>query len=92
MIRSFRHKGLEQFFSTGSTRGINAQHAAKLRRMLTALHAAESPANLNHPGYRLHPLHGDRRGQWSMWVSGNWRLVFAFAGADVEDVDLIDYH
>ena len=92
MIRSFRHKGLEQFFTTGSTRGINAQHAAKLRRMLTALHTAQGPANLNHPSYRLHPLHGERRGQWSMWVSGNWRLVFAFAGADVEDVDLIDYH
>ena len=92
MIRGFRHKGLEQFFTTGSTRGINAQHAAKLRRMLTALHTAQGPGNLNHPSYRLHPLHGDRRGQWSMWVSGNWRLVFAFTGTDVEDVDLIDYH
>ena len=92
MIRGFRHKGLEQFFTTGSTRGINAQHAAKLRRMLSALHTAESPANLNHPSYRLHPLHGDRRGQWSMWVSGNWRIVFTFAGMDVVDVDLADYH
>ena len=60
--------------------------------MLTALHTAEGPANLNHPSHRPHPLHGDRQGQWSMWVSGNWRLVFAFAGADVEDVDLVDHH
>jgi toxin HigB-1 len=92
MIRSFRHKGLEQFFSTGSTRGINAQHAAKLRRMLTALHTAEGPQNLNQPAYRLHPLQGDRRGQWSVWVSGNWRIVFEFVGADVVNVDLVDYH
>jgi hypothetical protein len=40
MIRSFRHKGLEQFFATGTTRGINAQQAAKLRRLLTTLHMA----------------------------------------------------
>jgi proteic killer suppression protein len=92
MIRSFRHKGLEQFFTTGSTRGISVRHAAKLHRLLTALHTAESPANLNLPNYRLHPLHGDRHGQWSMWVSGNWRLVFEFAGTDVVNVDLVDYH
>ena len=92
MIKGFRHKGLEQFFTTGTTRGINAQHAAKLRRLLTALHTAEGPENLNQPNYRLHPLHGDRKGQWSIWVSGNWRLVFEFDGKDAANVDLIDYH
>jgi proteic killer suppression protein len=92
MIKSFRHKGLERFFSTGTTRGIDAQQAAKLRRLLTALHMASASADLSQPNYRLHQLHGDRRGQWSMWVSGNWRLVFEFDGTDVIDVDLVDYH
>jgi toxin HigB-1 len=47
---------------------------------------------MNNPGYGLHPLKGDRKGQWAVWVSGNWRLVFAFDGEDATDLDLIDYH
>ena len=92
MIRSFRHKGLEQFAELGTTKGINAQHAAKLRRMLTALHTAKGPENMNQPNYRLHALRGDRKGQWSVWVSGNWRLVFEFDGENAINVDIVDYH
>lgn len=47
---------------------------------------------MNLPGYRLHQLRGDRRGQWAIAVSGNWRLVFVFDGEDATDVDLVDYH
>ncbi len=72
MIASFRHKGLQEFFLTGSLRGINAQHAGKLRLLLTALHVAEAPDAMSNPGYRLHQLKGDRKGQWAVWVSGNW--------------------
>jgi proteic killer suppression protein len=92
MIRNFRHKGLDQFFTRGTTRGINAQHAEKVRRLLTALNTARGPESLNQPNYRLHPLRGDRAGQWSVWISGNWRLVFEFEGTDVVNVDLVDYH
>jgi proteic killer suppression protein len=92
MIRRFRHKGLERFFSTGTTRGVNPQHAAKLARLLFALNTAEGPENMNAPGFRVHRLSGDRTGQWSIWVSGNWRLVFEFDGTDAVNVDLVDYH
>jgi toxin HigB-1 len=92
VIRRIRHKGLARFFEAGDTRGINPQHAPKLRRLLSVLNVATGPQNLNQPGYRLHPLHGDRAGQWAMWVSGNWRLVFSFEGEDAVDVDLVDYH
>jgi toxin HigB-1 len=47
---------------------------------------------MNLPGYRLHPLKGERKGQWAVSVSGNWRLVFAFEGGHASNVDLIDYH
>jgi toxin HigB-1 len=63
-----------------------------LRILLTALDAAASPAGLSNPAFRLHPLKGGRNGQWAVSVSGNWRLVFAFDGEDVTDLDLIDYH
>lgn len=92
MIKSFRHKELERFFTTGSTRGLDARQAAKLGRLLAALHTAKIPEDMRAPAHRLHQLKGDRQGQWAVWVTGNWRLVFEFDGVDAVNVDLIDYH
>jgi proteic killer suppression protein len=92
MIVGFRHKGLERLFSKGIAKGVNAEFAPKLRRMLSVLNDSTEPQGMNLPGYRLHPLQGDRKGQWAVWVSGNWRLVFKFDGEDATDVDLVDYH
>lgn len=92
MIVSFRHKVLETLYGTGSTRGVQASHADKLRRILSALDAVASPTEWNHPGYRLHPLKGELKGHWSIWVNGNWRITFRFAGTDVERVDYQDSH
>jgi proteic killer suppression protein len=44
------------------------------------------------PGARLHPLRGDRASQWSVSISGNWRVIFEFQGRDATNVDLVDYH
>jgi len=92
VIISFRHKGLEAFFRTGSTRGIQAAHAAKLKRILAALDAATSAQELNLPGYRLHALKGRQKGFWSIWVNANWRVTFRFSGNDAELVNYLDYH
>lgn len=92
MIKSFRHKGLELFFHTASTRGIQAAHAAKLGRILRSLNIAKIPADMNLPGYKLHPLKGDFQKYWSVSVNGNWRVIFVFTGTDVELVDYLDYH
>ncbi|MDE2149706.1 MAG: type II toxin-antitoxin system RelE/ParE family toxin [Gammaproteobacteria bacterium] len=92
MIISFRHKGIEILYRTGSPRGVRAAHVSKLSRILAALDAATAPAELNQPGYRLHPLKGPLKGHWSVWVSGNWRVTFRFVGADVELIDYQDYH
>lgn len=92
MIIGFRHNGLETLYRTGSTRGVQVAHAAKLGRILAALDAATSPTELNQPGYRLHPLKGELKGHWSVWVNGNWRVTFRFVRADVELVDYQDYH
>jgi toxin HigB-1 len=92
MIKRIRHKGLVLFFTTGDTRGINANHADWLRVLLTAMTAASEPVDLNLPGFRLHPLKGERKGQWAVSVSGNWRLVFKFEDGHVTNVDLVDYH
>ena len=92
MIKTFRHKGLESFFRTGSMRGIRAAHAKRLRAQLTAMNVAKGPRDLAVPGWRLHRLAGDLKGHWSLTVNGNWRLTFAFEGDDVVLVDYLDYH
>jgi toxin HigB-1 len=92
MIQRFRHKGLERLFARGDTSGVNPKLAAKLRRMLILLDRGNDPSALDMPGYRLHPLKGNRQGQWSATVSGNWRLIFEFEGKHATNVDLLDYH
>lgn len=92
MITGFRHKGLEGFFRTGSRRGIQADHADKLGRILSLLNVAAAPADMDLPGFRLHPLKGTLKGHWSVRVNGNWRVTFRFVGTDVELVDYQDYH
>ena len=92
MIKSFRHKGVEQFFKTGSRAKIQPKHAEKLRLQLAALNNAKSEKDMNAPGWRLHALYGDLEDHWSVDVSGNWRLTFTFEGEDAVLVDYQDYH
>ena len=92
VIRSFRHKGVERFFKTGSKAGIQAAHAPGLARQLAALNVARQPADMNVPGWGLHPLKGKLSNHWSVSVSGNWRLTFTLDDGDVELVDYQDYH
>jgi proteic killer suppression protein len=92
MIVSFRHKGLEAFYRLGTTKGIQSSHAAKLGRILTLLDVAANAGELNLPGFKLHPLKGNLKGYWSVWVNGNWRVTFRFVDSDVELVDYQDYH
>jgi len=92
VIKSFRHKGLEAFFTTGSKAGIQPAHAKRLRLQLAALDASVGPHGMNLPGWRLHPLAGNLAGHWSVTVSGNWRLSFGFEGENAVLVDFQDYH
>ena len=92
MIRSFKHKGLERFFLTGSKSGIQVQQAQRLRLILGWLSAATSPEDMRLPGLDLHQLKGDRKGTWAVKASGNWRVTFTFVGKDADAVDYEDYH
>ena len=92
MIISFIHKGLERFYKTGKSSGIQAKHAKRLRLILTNLDQAETPQEMDLPGLRLHELKGSRKKIWSVSVSGNWRVTFRFIGRDAELVNYEDYH
>lgn len=92
MILSYRHKGLKKFAESGSKAGIQPKDAERLRRLLTALDVASQAGDMNAPGNNLHSLKGDLEGHWSVTVSGNWRLTFAFEGENAILVDYQDYH
>lgn len=92
MIKSFRHKGLRRYYETGSTRGIQAKHAKRLRMQLAALDTAIDVTDLDIPGYELHPLKGNRKGIWAITVNGNWRLTFEFSDGNAYLLDYEDYH
>jgi proteic killer suppression protein len=92
-IESIRHKGLRRFFETGSAKGLVGD-TGRLRKMLAFIDAAGSFDELSvPPNFGLHPLAGDRRGEWSMIVTRNWRLTFRVnARGALVDMDLEDYH
>ena len=92
MIKSFKHKGLKSFFESGSKKGIQANHANKLRMQLAALDTATCIEDIDIPGYRLHKLTGSRKGIWSITVNGNWRVTFDFTESNVYIVNYEDYH
>jgi len=92
MIKSFKHKGLQLFFDTGSTLGINAAHKSKLKMRLVALDTALSIDDMNLPGFRLHPLKGGKTGLWAIDVNKNWRMTFQFKEGNVYILNYEDYH
>lgn len=92
MIKSFKHKGLKQFFETGSLAGVQPHHSNRLRMQLAALDTAQTIEDMNVPGFRLHELKGDRAGIWSITVNGNWRITFEFSEGNAYIVNYEDYH
>ena len=92
MIRSFRHKGLRRLYEDDDRSKLQADLADRIGDILAALDAATRPEDMDRPSFRLHALKGDRKGQWSVTVRANWRIVFVFDEGDAVDVDLVDYH
>ena len=94
MIKSFKHKGLEKFYKTGSTKGIQTIHATRLRLILNRLNLMETLNDVNFPSAKLHPLKGNLKNLWSVTVQANWRITFEFdeENSDVYIVDYQDYH
>ncbi len=92
MIRSIRHKGLKRLHEDDDPRGVIGEHAEKLRDILARLDAASAAADMDLPGFRLHPLKGELKGFWAVTVRANWRVIFRFADQEALDVDYVDYH
>jgi proteic killer suppression protein len=93
-IDSIRHKALRRFAETGSTKGLPSGSVDRLRRMLVYIDAVGSGEELRMPpNYGAHQLTGDRKGEWALTVTKNWRMTFRInAAGAIENMDLEDYH
>lgn len=83
---------MRNFYETGTTAGIMAKHARRLKVLLQPLDAASAPEQMNLPGFGFHSLKGKLKGFYSVTVNGNWRLIFQFEGEDAILVNYLDYH
>lgn len=68
------------------------KHGSRIERMLDRLDAAHEAKDMDLPGFKFHTLKGDRKGEFAVSVSGNWRITFEFDGQDAVNVNLEDYH
>lgn len=92
MIKSFKHKGLERYFTSGDSKGLPAHNLPRISRMLDAIDEAIQVKELDVPGWFLHPLKGAKKNLYSLRVSGNWRMTFEFVDGDAYILNLEDYH
>ena len=92
MIKTFRHKGLKALHDKGQTKGVKQDHVPKLKRVLARLDVAQEVEDMDVPGWRLHPLKGEDKGRWSVWINGNWRVTFELIDGDAYVLDYLDYH
>ena len=90
MIRSFRHKGLQELFETGNTARIDARFHARLRVRLEAMRYAESLEDLNQPGFNLHQLMG-KPVRHTIHVTGPWCITFEWKAPFAERADFENY-
>ncbi len=92
-IVSITHKGLKAYIENNKVKGLPQDKIARIQNILTALILApdmdwmEGP-----PGWKVHQLKGNRAGEWSISVSGNWRITFKVVHGDIADLNLEDYH
>lgn len=92
VIKTFKHKGLKEVFEKGNSKSVPQDMLKKIVRRLDVLDAAQTISGVNVPGFRLHELKGNRKGTWSIDVSGNDRTTFRFENGDPHDVNLEDTH
>ncbi len=92
MIVSYRDKDAERL-----SRGMRiSRYRAFERQALRKLRQLEIAGNLNDlripPGNHLEALSGDREGQYSIRINGQFRICFSWTPMGPQDVEIVDYH
>lgn len=92
MIKNFKHKGLDLYFTKDIKKLLDARDLPKIERILDRLDAIKTIKDMDMPGWNLHELKGNKKGVWSVAVRSNWKITFRFENGDAVDVNLEDYH
>ena len=93
IVGRFRHKGLRRLYEDDDPSGVPAHSVRKIKAILAALEFADNLSQVaTMPGWKIHPLKGDRKGEYSISVTGNRRITFRLQGNVVTDVNFEDYH
>ncbi|WP_424973324.1 type II toxin-antitoxin system RelE/ParE family toxin [Dinoroseobacter sp. S76] len=92
MIKTIKHKGLKRYYERGDKSKLPADRMARIRLVMTVLDTANELADIDRPGWRLHPLKGDLQGFYAIDITGNYRMIFRFEDGDIWDLDYTDYH
>lgn len=92
MIKTWKHRGIQELFETGKTRRIDQEMVKRTREILSVIDAAKSIKDIDQPGYRLHTLRPYRPDTWTVRVRAQWRITFEFRNGDAYDLDFEDYH
>jgi toxin HigB-1 len=92
VIGSFRSKALRKLWEKDDSTGVNPNARPRIARILSILESGESLSDLDVPGFRFHALKGFNPKRYSMRVTGNWRITFAWESGVAGAVDLEDYH
>lgn len=93
MIKTFADRRTQQLYTTGKMKRFPVDIAKRAARKLEYLDLAVRLDDLKvPPGNRLHPLEGDRKGQYSISINDQWRICFRFIDGDAYDVQICDYH
>lgn len=92
-IEKFRHKGLKRLYEDDDPSGLPTSAVRKIKAILAALEFASELSQVDTmPGWKLHPLRGDRQGEYAITVTGNWRITFRLESSAVTAVNFEDYH
>jgi proteic killer suppression protein len=93
MIRSFADRETERVFAGVRSRKLPADIQDKAARLLRQMNRVGDWNDLREPpGNKLHALHGDRVGQYAIWINKQWRIAFTPVDEVLDDVEITDYH
>lgn len=93
MIKTFADKRTAAIFEGYQVKRLPKEIQGTARRKLKQIDVANNIESLRvPPGNRLELLKGDRAGQWSIRINGQWRICFRWNEGDAADVEITDYH
>lgn len=93
VIRSFKDRDTERVWNREHVAALGPELRRAAQKKLRLINAASTLGSLKiPPGNRLEKLHGDRSGQYSIRINGQYRICFYWCDGGADEVEITDYH